>query len=315
MVKDAVPLAECRRALVVKLAGPADVLFAGPVISVLKARGVETDLLIYDDTATMATRHPDVSHVHLVGRRWSGELAKELQLFRTLRARAYVLLIHLCEHLRGAWLARMLGTRYSVAPLAVRGRFWRKSFSHLYPVARRRHEVELNLDALRRIGIYPAMDERNVRFVPGADAARKIERLVPFAFLHIHASPAWPADKHAALIDRLVGEGHRVVVTAMPDPQAMAFVAQVLSKATPRAHSLAGQLSLEELGALAARARLFVGGESVAMHLAAAVGTPVVDLCCSGGAERGPWNVAVRAIPECSPVDAAHAAASELLAA
>ena len=315
MVKDAVPLGECRRALVVKLASPTDVLLAGPVLSALKARGVEADVLVYDDTAAVMARHPDVSHLHLVGRSWSREFAKEIQLFRTLRARSYALLIHLCDHLRGAWLARMLGTRYSVAPLARRGRLWRTSFSHLYPVARRRHEVELNLDALRRIGVYPAPEERKLRFVPGREAQRKVERLVPGGFVQVHASPAWPAAKHAALIDRLAAERHRVVVTAMPDPQAMALVAQVLGEATSGVQSLAGQLSLEELGALSARARLFVGGESVAMHLAAAVGTPVVGLCGSGGAERAPWNVAVRALAECSPVDAAHAAAVELLAA
>src|SRR5687768_368777 len=154
MVKDAVPLGECRRALVVKLASPTDVLLAGPVLSVLKTHGVEADVLTYDDTAALVARHPDLSRLHLVGRRWRREFAKELQLFRALRQRAYVLLVHLCDQLRGAWLARMLGARYSVAPLASqRGRFWRRSFTHLYPVARRRHEVELNLDALRRIGL------------------------------------------------------------------------------------------------------------------------------------------------------------------
>src|SRR5688572_2353644 len=128
MVKDAVPLGECRRALVVKLASPADVLLAGPVLSVLKARGVEADLLIYDDAAAMLARHPDLSRSHLVGRTWRGEFAKELHLFQALRERAYALLIHLCAQVRDAWLARMLGARYSVAPLVHRGRFWRKSF-------------------------------------------------------------------------------------------------------------------------------------------------------------------------------------------
>jgi heptosyltransferase III len=314
MVKDAVPLGECGRALVVKLASPTDVLLAGPVLSVLKTRGVETDVLIYDDAAAMVARHPDLSRLHLVGRSWRREFAKELHLFQALRERAYALLVHLCDQVRGAWLARMLGTRYSVAPRVHRGRFWRRSFTHLYPVAHRRHEVELNLDALRRIGVYPAMDERKVRFVPGADAERKVERLVKDAFIQVHASPGWPADKHAALIERLVAQGCPVVVTSMPEPQALAFVDQVLQKTGARVLSLAGQLSLEELGALAARARLFIGGESVAMQLAACMGTAVVGLCAAGGVERAPWNVAHRALPDCSPVDAVHASVAELLA-
>ena len=314
MVKDAVPLAECRRALVVKLASPTDVLLAGPVLSVLKTHGVEADVLTYDDAASVLAGHPDISRLYLVGRGWRREFAKEMHLFRALRERAYALLIHLCEQVRGAWLARMLRTRYSVAPLVHRGGFWRRSFTHLYPVARRRHEVELNLDALRRIGIYPAMDERKVRFVPGAAAERKIERLVKDAFIQVHASPGWPADKHAALIERLVAEGFPVVVTSMSEPQALAFVDQMLQKTRAHVLSLAGQLSLEELGALAARAKLFIGGDSIAMHLAASMGTAVVGLCGAGGVERAPWNMAHRALPDCSPVDAVYVSAAELLA-
>ena len=88
-----------------------------------------------------------------------------------MRARRYELLVHLTEHPRGAWLSRLLGARYSVAPgMLDRGGWWRKSFTHLYPRVPNRHEVEVNLDALRRIGVYPGLNERKIHFVPGADA-------------------------------------------------------------------------------------------------------------------------------------------------
>ena len=55
MLKDAVPLGECGRALVVKLRHHGDVLLAAPVLSVLKAHApaIEVDALVYDDTAPM----------------------------------------------------------------------------------------------------------------------------------------------------------------------------------------------------------------------------------------------------------------------
>jgi heptosyltransferase-3 len=168
MVKDAVPLAECRRALVIKLCQPRDMPLAGPVLSVLKARGVEVDALVYDDAGPMLQAHPALSQLHLVGRTWSSEgmltrLVKELRLFGQLRGRSYGLLVHLSEHRRGAWLARTLGARYSVGPqLPGRGRLWKRSFTHLFLVAARRDRVELNLDALRRIGVYPEPSERQV---------------------------------------------------------------------------------------------------------------------------------------------------------
>jgi heptosyltransferase-3 len=60
---------------------------------------------------------------------------------------------------------------------------------------------------------------------------------------------------------------------------------------------LAGQLTLRELAALTARARLFVGVDSAPMHIAAAMGTPVVALFGpSGDLEWGPWGVAHRIV-------------------
>ena len=55
MVRDAVPLGECARALVIKLRHHGDVLLASPVIGVLKAHAprIEVDALVYDAPASM----------------------------------------------------------------------------------------------------------------------------------------------------------------------------------------------------------------------------------------------------------------------
>ena len=54
---------------------------------------------------------------------------------------------------------------------------------------------------------------------------------------------------------------------------------------------LAGHLSLKELGALIAKARLFFGMDSAPMHLAAAVNTPAVALFGPSGVFNwGPWG-------------------------
>ena len=61
--------------------------------------------------------------------------------------------------------------------------------------------------------------------------------------------------------------------------------------------NLAGRLSIKELGALTARARLFIGVDSMPMHLAAAMGTPSVALFGpSGEHEWRPWRVAHRVV-------------------
>jgi heptosyltransferase-3 len=311
MVRDAVPLGDCARALVIKLRHHGDVLLATPVLGALKAHApaLEVDALAYDDTAPMLEGHPALSQLHLVGRKWREEgpvkrIGLEKRLFDALRARRYGLIVHLSEQPRGAWLARSLGARHSVAPVVPgRGAFWRRSFTHFYPVAKRRHQVELNLDALRRIGIQPAPGERKVTFVPGAEAERKVGTLAPHGtFVQLHPASrwrfkCWPAEKNAELADRLAADGHRVVITAAPEAGELQFVDEILKRAKSRPLSLAGQLSIKELGALAARARLFVGVDSMPMHLAAAMGTPVVALFGpSGEDEWGPWNVPHRVI-------------------
>src|SRR3954469_22104799 len=145
----------------------------------------------------------------------------------------------------------------------------------------------------------------------------------------------WPAERNAQLVDRLSAEGERVVLTAAPGESA--FIDEILSRTAAKPLNLAGQLTLKELGALTARARLFIGVDSMPMHLAAAMGTPTVALFGPSSEEEwAPWKVEQRLITsshscrpcrvdgcggckvsECLtllPVDAVYAAARELLA-
>ena len=317
MLKDAVPLRQIARALVIMLRHHGDVLLASPVLGALKAHAprVEIDALVYDGTAPMLEGHPALAQLHAVGRNWKNEgflarIALEKRLHGALRARRYDLIIHLTDQPRGAWLARALGARYSVAPVAPdRGAFWAGSFTHLYALARngRRHKVEANLDALRRIGLQPEMEQRRLLFFPGAaaqasvDALLAAEGLAEHGYIHIHPASrwsfkCWPAERNAELIDRLAAS-HRAVITAAPEPDEISMIEKILSKTKSKPMNLAGKLSIKELGALTGRARLFVGVDSMPMHLAAAMGTPVVALFGpSGENEWRPWRVAHRIV-------------------
>ena len=75
MVRDAVLLEDCERALVIKLRHHGDVLLAAPVLGALKAHApaLEIDALVYDDTAPMLEGHPALSQLHAVGRNWKAE--------------------------------------------------------------------------------------------------------------------------------------------------------------------------------------------------------------------------------------------------
>lgn len=313
---DAIDPATLRRALVIKLRHHGDVLLASPVLSALKAAApqCEIDALVFADTAAMLSGHPALSTLHCVDRNWKkqGTLAQlrgEWALLRQLRARGYDLVIHLTDHPRGAWLARLLGARWAVAPVR-RGnpKWWKKSFTHLYKTVGggRRHTVDTHLDALRRLGIQPPEDARRLVLERGAEAEATVAEklaahdLVARPFIHFHPASrwffkCWPVSHNAALLRALVARGETVVITAAPDDKERALVAAILAEAqadATRVVDLTGQLSLKELAALCSRARLFVGVDSAPMHIAAAVRTPCVALFGpSGDREWGPWQV------------------------
>ena len=318
MLKDQVDLEGVRRVLVTKLRHHGDVLLASPVFSVLKnhAPHVEIDALVYADTGAMLTGNPAISRVFGIGRGWKSlgwakQAREEWRLLQQLRGRDYDLLLHLSEHPRGAWLARLLGPRYSAAAdyPRVRG-WWKKSFSHLCPLPKngRRHVVELNLDLLRRIGVQPGESERKLCFVPGEDAEREVGRmlgelgLVQRGYIHVHPASrwqfkCWPAAKTADLIDKLQVLGERVLVTAAPDAEELDLVARIRTLATTTFADLSGKLTLKQLGAVSRNARLFIGVDSAPMHIASAMQTPVVALFGpSGEFNWGPWQVPHRVV-------------------
>ncbi|HKQ30061.1 MAG TPA: putative lipopolysaccharide heptosyltransferase III, partial [Burkholderiales bacterium] len=287
-----------------------------PVFTVLKnhAPGIEIDALVYHATREMLTLHPAITNVYTIDRDWKKrgvlhQLAQELQLIRALRARRYDLLIQLTEHARGAWFARLLRPRYSVAHdyPRKRGRMWRRSFTHLYPLPDTpRHTVEQHLDALRRIGVQPTAAERKLVLVPGAEVEQSVRALLaPHSidergYIHIHPTSrwlfkCWEPEKYAALINLLQQAGERIVLTAAPATKEMAFVERLNAQLAKPVIDLAGKLDLKQLAAVIAGAKLFIGVDSVPMHMAAAMQTPTVVLFGPSSEQVwGPWQVSHR---------------------
>lgn len=356
MVPDAINLASVRRVLVTKLRHHGDVLLSSPVFQVLRnhAPDVEVDALVYSETRDMLEGHPAISRIHTIDRAWkrqglASQARHESALVRTLRERRYQLVVHLTDHWRGAWLAQVLRPRWSVAP-ARAGALWDWSFSHRYKLPRGtpRHTVELNLDALRRLGIYPEEAEKALVMEPGPDARARVDRLIadaglaPRGFIQVHPTSrwlfkSWTEERNAELLRRLARDGNRIVITAAPDAREKAIVGRILEAAAVPVTDLSGALTLREMAALSGQARLFFGVDSAPMHIAAAMGTPVVALFGpSGEKEWGPWGVAHRVVTsdypcrpcgndgcggskvsECLtrlPVERVYAAVNELLA-
>lgn len=310
---DAIDPSALGRVLVVMLRHHGDVLLTSPVFTALKRAcpNVCVDALVYAETASLVECNPDLDQVHRIER--GGDSGAEWRLFSTLRSRRYDLIVHLSSHKRGAWLARGLRPRWSVAP-ARRDPdwFWDQSFTHLYRNAgsvpsgaalARRHTVEQNLDALRRLGL-PVDRAPALTLVPGPEGEAAADTLLaeaklagPFVLVQPTsrwAFKCWPAASTATLLSVLTARGHTVILSAAPDPREQAMIDAILGHLAaplPRLVLATRDSTLPRLAALAARARLFVGIDSAPMHIAAAMGTPTVALFGpSGEFNWGPWR-------------------------
>ena len=91
-----------------------------------------------------------------------------------------------------------------------------------------------------------------------------------------HASRRWPVERFAELAHALVrDDAVRVVLFAGPEERALVREAR---PAFPRSTVVLDRLTIPQLAAAAARLSVFVSNDTGPMHIAAAVGTPVVIL-------------------------------------
>ncbi len=297
------------RVLVTKLRHHGDVLLASPVISVLKRHlpEAEVDALVYRDTQDMLSEHPALSHLHTIPRKAS--LGEEWRLLNDLRRKNYDLLVHLTRNPRGAWMARLLKPRLAVGENYA-NKLYRNCFTHLFKRVHghKRHTVENDLNALRCIGIRVNDEEKELTLVPGIAAQQTAESLLKQlnlkagSYILIHPTSrwmfkAWREEKVAMLADTLAASGLPLLFTSGPDVREIEMLSRIQTRMTRPVPSLAGQLTLKQLAALIAHARLFIGVDSAPMHMAAALGTPVLALFGpSSDIDWGPWRVSSRVI-------------------
>jgi lipopolysaccharide heptosyltransferase II len=161
-----------------------------------------------------------------------------------------------------------------------------------------RHEVRRQLDLVSQIGCQ-TLDERLSLHVVESDRATVLKKLQELnlqsdAWVVIHpgataASRRYPPEGFAAVADRLSQLGYQIVFTGS-DWEAE-LIANIQSMMSAPSYSLACCLSLGELAALIAIAPILISNNTGPVHIAAAVGTPVIDLYALTNPQHTPWQV------------------------
>lgn len=173
------------------------------------------------------------------------------------------------------------------------------------PQDRIRHEVRRQLDLVAQVG-YRAASERLSFAVRDPDLAwlrcslerAGIDWQRPWIMLHPGASAAsrrYPA-RHWSHLVRLLSEtpAYPIVFTGAADE--VPLIDQIRRASGAAAYSLAGRLDLGQLGAAIALAAVVISNNTGPAHMAAAIGTPLVDLYALTNPQHTPWQTTSRVL-------------------
>lgn len=211
-----------------------------------------------------------------------------------------------------AWLAFRSGARTRIG-FAGEGRSWLLTHAPVRAARGDRHQADEFLDLGARLGLREvtvpvlAVDPAAAHEARQVCAAAGVAASAPYAIMAPRSAygPAreWFPDRFGAAARGLAERGLRVLVcgTAAERETCDAVVAASGGMAV----SLAGRTTLPALLALAAGARLALCNDSGLAHLAAASGTPTIQIYGSAAsgwtAARGPHVRIVHEAPVCSP--------------
>lgn len=290
------------RVLIIKPSSLGDIIHALPAVNLIRRRYPDAHLawLINANFASLLQSCPLIDEIIPFPRH---EFRKLPALVKHLRQNRYNLVVDFQGLLRSGLLTAVTGARRRVgfaAPLAREGAHF--AYNEIVP-AGQLHAVERNLLIARHLGCDMTAPSE---FPLGAtDACRQsVTALLAGIAAPIAVNPAsrWPTkfwgdDKFAALIRQLPAA--RVILTGAASEAAR------IAGIAPACRNLAGQTDLAQLTEVYRRCAVVITNDSGPMHLAAAVGTPVVAIFGpTDPALTGPYGKqhrVLRAGIDCSP--------------
>ncbi len=321
-----IPGKNFQRILLIRLRNIGDVLLTVPAIRAFREAFPKAYIaaLVNKGTEEMLTGNPLLNEVLTFDPRWKKlpfgqRIAREAGFLREVRQRHFDLALNLTEGDRGAFLSFFSGARYRVGLFNQDSSLWWKKriFHQLVRIPDwKAHVVEQILEFPRTLGLQPK-DKRLALFYSAADDERILrlleeERVSPEdTLVHIHPTSrwlfkCWRDEGVARVIDGLQGTGQvRVVLTSGEEKKELDKIDSILKLCQSRPANLAGKTTLKQLAALSRRCKFFIGVDTAPMHIAAAVGTPVIALFGpSGEFNWGPWgdgHVVIKKDMECRP--------------
>ncbi|AOB32559.1 glycosyl transferase [Bordetella sp. H567] len=303
---------EARNVLCIRLDNMGDVLMTTPAMRALKGAlpGRRLTLLASRSGAAIARHVPEIDEVIVYEAAWVKNAGSPPDTYHAtvdrLRAcrfdAAVIFTVYSQSALPAALMCHAAGIPRVLA-------YSRENPYHLIsdwvrevePLPEPRHEVQRQLDLVATIGVQAVdtglsfrVDDADQEGLDRTLRAHGVALSHGWVLAHCGAtaeSRRYPTALFAQAIDMLAGAGERVILTGSPDERTLVDEVVARSCDPRRLANLAGALTLGEFGALVARARLLVSNNSGPVHIAAALGTPVVDLYALTNPQHTPWQV------------------------
>ena len=291
-----------RRVLVIRLRSIGDTVLVTPALLTLRRflPQATIDILLEDWVAPVLERSPLVDRVITIPKQSNTARAR---LARELHRTKYDVVYNLHGGTTATFLTRATGAAYRVGF----GHYqYARLHNHVAPspqeIWQRQelHSVEQQLALIGwtgvpvtdRPGTQLAVSESAARSIAEKLAARKIQEDQPLALIHPAAAletKQWATESFARAAEAVAERGLAPVAIVSPGERS---VLEALRKQSNTLVAGFADLSLPEVTALAARARLFIGNDSGIAHIAAATGTPCVVIFGSSNVTHWrPWTV------------------------
>ena len=272
-----------RKVLLIRLRRIGDIILTTPAVKTLRTALPRAELVyvVEEPYRKLVEGNPDIDRVVAVPKESSRR--EFLALVRAIRKEGYDAVIDFHGGPRASLLALLSGAKVKAGyAVKYRGFFYNIRVPRALKEGRV-HSVENHVNLVRALGI-------EVGDIPGLVLPRgqaltfsirnsECEKLGPDPYLVLHIGAGnrfrhWGTDNLVRLV-RLLGEIPGALVALIGGAEDKAAEAEILEKA-PGTRSYVGELDLIGTAELIRRAAVFVGPDSGPMHIAAAVGTPIV---------------------------------------
>ncbi len=301
------------RLLFVKLKHIGDALLLTPTIAATKAAYPQAEIwmVVRRGTEGILAGCPHIDNLLTASapeahQREPFAWLNDLRLLRRLRQQRFDFAFEFTQGDRGRLLAGLSGARVRCASDGVYRVpvFWRPWFHRLskydWSAA---HQVEATfrlVDEWLPLGV--AQPPPLVFDPSRAEPCDLGLPLSAFAVLHPGTRwqrKRWPVERWVEIGRALLATLRHIVISVGPGEEEVRLGDQIAAEIGPQAVCTRGKLSWAQLAGLLGRARLFVGVDTAAMHLAAACQCPTVALFGASVAQHWrPWAVAHRLVGE-----------------